>query len=61
MAMYRLVTPYAVGGIEVHMGDRGKEIVTLTAPIFEWMIGHDWDAVEHWIGTKGFTVEQLWD
>ena len=44
MAMYRLVTPYAVGGIEVHMGDRGKEIVTLTAPIFEWMtVDRDWE------------------
>lgn len=50
---YRIVLPYAVGGIEV----RGGLVTDEVAPIFGWMIGKQATTVASWVKRKNGTVE----
>lgn len=50
---YRIVLPYAVGGIEVRDGRVTDEV----APIFKWMKGKTPLAVHRWVKSKGGSME----
>lgn len=54
MTWYRIVTPFAVGGVAVRCGR-----VMTTPPIFKWMIGKAWASVRLWIHGKGYEYSRL--
>jgi hypothetical protein len=49
--LYQIDVGYACAGIVIEEG-----VVTVTAPIFTWMIGKGLPYIEQWVKSKGGTI-----
>lgn len=52
--LYRIVTPYAVGGITVYAGK-----VDFAPPVFRWLVGKSFEWLRQYAQQKNFTIESL--
>lgn len=52
--LYRIVTPYGVGGFTVWGGK-----VDFAPPLFRWMVGKSFDWLQNYARRKNFTIECL--